>query len=52
VYINFWYPVGRSEDLVAGAPLAVRVLGLPFVAFLASGGGAHVLSVTCVNRGG
>jgi phenylpropionate dioxygenase-like ring-hydroxylating dioxygenase large terminal subunit len=52
VYINFWYPVGRSEDLVAGVPLAVRVLGLPFVAFRDSDGGAHVLSDTCVHRGG
>jgi phenylpropionate dioxygenase-like ring-hydroxylating dioxygenase large terminal subunit len=50
--MNFWYPVGRSEDLVAGQPLRVQVLELPFVAFRDSSGRAHVLSDTCVHRGG
>ena len=45
MYINFWYPVGRGEDLVAGAPLAVQVLGLPFVAFRDGDGGR-----TCAER--
>ena len=52
MYMNFWYPVGRSEDLVAAEPLRVQVLGLPFVAFRDSAGHAHVLSDTCIHRGG
>jgi len=50
--MNFWYPVGRSEDLLPDEPLRVTVLGLPFVAFRDGAGRAHVLSDTCVHRGG
>lgn len=26
MYINFWYPVGRSEDLASGKPEKVQVV--------------------------
>jgi phenylpropionate dioxygenase-like ring-hydroxylating dioxygenase large terminal subunit len=51
MYINFWYPVGRSGD-VTDKPASVRLLGLPLVAFRDSAGTAHVMSDTCVHRGG
>ncbi len=52
MYINFWYPVVRSEDLGPDQPEKVKILGLNFVAFRDDDGKAHVLSDTCVHRGG
>lgn len=52
MYINFWYPVCLSADLTAAAPVKATILTLPFVAFRDAAGTAHVLSDTCVHRGG
>lgn len=52
MYMNFWYPVCLASELTATAPLRVRILCLPFVAFRDSEGHAHVLADTCVHRGG
>jgi phenylpropionate dioxygenase-like ring-hydroxylating dioxygenase large terminal subunit len=52
MYINFWYPIARSEEITADKPLRVQLLRLPFVAFRDEAGGAHVLADTCVHRGG
>ncbi len=52
MYINFWYPVGRSEEITADEPFRVQILGLHFVAFRDEDGQAHVLSDTCTHRGG
>jgi phenylpropionate dioxygenase-like ring-hydroxylating dioxygenase large terminal subunit len=52
MYINFWYPVARSEEITADKPLQVGLLGLTFVAFRDADGAAHVLANTCVHRGG
>jgi phenylpropionate dioxygenase-like ring-hydroxylating dioxygenase large terminal subunit len=52
MYINFWYPVCTSEELSSGSPLPARLLGLRFVAFRDVDGRAHVLSDTCIHRGG
>lgn len=52
MYINFWYPVGRSEEIVKDKPRRVELLGMAFVAFRDEAGEAHVLSDTCVHRGG
>ena len=52
MYINFWYPMIRSEDLGPDQPEKVKCLGLNFVAFRDDEGEAHVLSDTCVHRGG
>ena len=52
MYINFWYPVARSEEIVADKPLRVKLLGLSFVAFRDTNGAAGVLADTCVHRGG
>jgi len=52
MYINFWYPIGRGEEITADKPFRAQVFGLPFVAFRDAGGGAYVLSDTCVHRGG
>jgi phenylpropionate dioxygenase-like ring-hydroxylating dioxygenase large terminal subunit len=51
MYINFWYPMCSSEELT-DKPLRLKGLGLQFVAFRDSSGTAHVLSDTCVHRGG
>ncbi len=52
MYINFWYPICTSAELSATAPVMARILTLPFVAFRDTDGRAHVLSDTCVHRGG
>ncbi len=52
MYINFWYPMVRSEDLADDTPEKVKVLGLNFVVFRDSEGKARVLSDTCTHRGG
>ena len=52
MYINFWYPIVRSEDLGYDQPEKVMVLGCNLVAFRDQEGKAHVLSDTCVHRGG
>jgi phenylpropionate dioxygenase-like ring-hydroxylating dioxygenase large terminal subunit len=52
MYINFWYPIARAEEVLAEKPLRVELLGMSFVAFRDNGGEAHVLADTCVHRGG
>lgn len=52
MYINFWYPIIRSEDLGPDKPERAKVLGVNFVAFRDQEGRARVLSDTCVHRGG
>jgi len=52
MYINFWYPVAKSEDITAEKPFKVEILSLNFVAFRDEAGQAHVLSDICVHRGG
>jgi len=52
MYINFWYPVARSEDVSNDAPLRTRILCHDFVAFRDTHDDAHVLSDTCIHRGG
>ncbi|MCC5794140.1 MAG: aromatic ring-hydroxylating dioxygenase subunit alpha [Chromatiales bacterium] len=52
MYINFWYPIIRSEDLGPDKPERAKVLGVNLVAFRDQEGNARVLSDTCVHRGG
>ena len=52
MYINFWYPIIRSEDLGYDQPEQVKVLGADLVVFRDQEGKARVLSDTCVHRGG
>ncbi len=52
MYINFWYPIARSTEVTSDKPLRVELLCLPFVTFRDSKGVAHVVSDTCVHRGG
>ncbi|NND53461.1 MAG: aromatic ring-hydroxylating dioxygenase subunit alpha [Gammaproteobacteria bacterium] len=52
MYINFWYPIIRSEDLAMDTPEKVKVLGCNLVVFRDENGDAAVLSDTCVHRGG
>ena len=51
MYINFWYPIIRSEDLGYDQPEKAMVLGCNLVAFRDREGIAHVLSDTCTHRG-
>ena len=50
MYMNFWYPVVRSEDL-GPTPQKVRILAHDFVVFRDEQGKPAVLSDTCVHRG-
>ena len=52
MYINFWYPMVRSEDLSAEKPEKVKVLGLNFAVFRDKEGIARTISDTCTHRGG
>jgi phenylpropionate dioxygenase-like ring-hydroxylating dioxygenase large terminal subunit len=52
MYINFWYPVALSEEITNEKPLEVQIMSLKFVAFRDTDGNAHVLSNTCIHRGG
>lgn len=52
MYINFWYPIAQCDDVKNDKPLQVQILGLPFVAFRDTAGQPHVLSDTCIHRGG
>ena len=51
MFINFWYPLAKS-DAIADKPLLVRVIGHDFVVFRDSSGAAHCLANVCVHRGG
>jgi phenylpropionate dioxygenase-like ring-hydroxylating dioxygenase large terminal subunit len=51
VFINFWYPASRSEEL-GDQPLAVRMLAQDFVLFRDGAGRARCLSNVCTHRGG
>lgn len=51
MFINFWYPVVLSRDLIE-TPRKLRILGQDLVAFRDSAGSAQVLSNTCSHRGG
>jgi phenylpropionate dioxygenase-like ring-hydroxylating dioxygenase large terminal subunit len=50
MFINFWYPVVRSEDL-GTTPQKVRILAHDFVVFRDQAGKVAVLSDTCIHRG-
>jgi phenylpropionate dioxygenase-like ring-hydroxylating dioxygenase large terminal subunit len=52
MYINFWYPIVRSQDLAAGTAQRVKTLGVNLVAWRGEDGTAHVQADTCVHRGG
>jgi len=52
MFMNFWYPIGLSKEITGEKPFRAQVLGLPFVAFRDGAGAAHVVSDTCVHRGG
>jgi len=52
MYINFWYPIALSGEITNEEPLAVQIMSLNFVAFRDTAGKAHVLSNTCIHRGG
>ena len=51
MFINFWYPVLMSKELL-DAPQRARILAQDFVVFRDAQGAAHVLSNTCIHRGG
>jgi len=51
MFINFWYPAGKSEDLT-DKPKHMQMLGMDIVLFRDSRGTAHALSNVCVHRGG
>jgi phenylpropionate dioxygenase-like ring-hydroxylating dioxygenase large terminal subunit len=50
MYMNFWYPVIRAEDL-GTAPQKARILAHDFVVFRDKDGRPAVLSDTCIHRG-
>ena len=51
MYINFWYPIAKSEDVVTYEPHRAQVLGQQLVAFRDTERRAHVLSDVCIHRG-
>lgn len=51
MFINFWYPIAASDDVVNKEPHRAEVLGLKLVAYRDEDGNAHVLADTCTHRG-
>ncbi len=51
MYINFWYPVARSED-IQDRPQRIRMLGQNFAVWRDGEGEVHVLHNVCIHRGG
>lgn len=49
--INNWYVAAESVDVVAGAPVKVRMLGFDFALFRDSAGKVACVSDVCVHRG-
>ncbi len=52
MYINFWYPIAKSDEVRSYEPYKAQVLGHKFVAFRDQEGVPHVLSDVCIHRGG
>src|SRR5690606_2687600 len=52
MYINFWYPVARSDEVSSDKPFRAELLGMRFVAFRDHAGRPFVLSDVCIHRGG
>jgi phenylpropionate dioxygenase-like ring-hydroxylating dioxygenase large terminal subunit len=52
MYINFWCPTVRSQDLEAGKAQRVKTLGVNLVAWRGEDGEAHIQVDTFVHRGG
>ncbi len=52
MFINFWYPIALTTDVKDDEPFRTELLGVKVVAFRDEEGAAHVLSDTCVHRGG
>ncbi len=52
MYINFWYPVALTKEVTNEKPVEAEIMGLKFVAFRDGDGQAHVISNTCIHRGG
>ncbi len=52
MYINFWYPIAKTDEISADEPFRAEIFGLKYVAFRDGEGAARVLSDTCVHRGG
>lgn len=52
MFINFWYPIAKSDEITTEKPLLAKIFGLQFVAFRDQAGTAHVLADTCIHRGG
>jgi phenylpropionate dioxygenase-like ring-hydroxylating dioxygenase large terminal subunit len=51
MFINFWYPMARTEE-VSDVPVKVRCMSQDFVVFRGEDGEARCLSNTCSHRGG
>ncbi|MCP4001077.1 MAG: aromatic ring-hydroxylating dioxygenase subunit alpha [Gammaproteobacteria bacterium] len=52
MYINFWYPIALSDEVTNESPVKVEIMGMNFVAFRDTKANAHVISNTCIHRGG
>ena len=52
MYMNFWYPIARSDEVTTDKPLRTQILSMMYVAFRDENDTPYVLSDTCVHRGG
>lgn len=52
MFINFWYPIALGTEITNESPYRTQILNNNFVAFRDTDGTAHVLSDTCIHRGG
>jgi 5,5'-dehydrodivanillate O-demethylase len=47
----FWQPIYRSQDLLAGKVLPVKIMGEDFTLYRGESGAAHLLAPRCAHRG-
>ncbi len=52
MFINFWYPVDKAENIKQGEIRKIRMLGQDFAVFRDEAGTARCISNICIHRGG
>lgn len=48
---RFWHPIFRSQDLLPGYSVPIRILSEPFTLYRGEAGKAHIVGFRCAHRG-
>ncbi len=47
----FWQPIYRTEDLVPGRAVPIRIMSEDFTLYRGEGGACHLVAFRCAHRG-